>query len=1041
MIRTSFWKTKKIRPAHASHRRVVPRRPLLRAGGSCGPKMLIQSKRFLSFLVGICLVFAYPATAGEIHPDDSYSRPLIDHRPTFTTGIGCSPTGDIQSRRAHYKAHTVRCVSTEAGPALGWHFQTLDVKHAGLVLSEPIRRAPQALEFTIRNESAQPVRLRLEAQESAWQAGAKVAGLSWRIGEPVDVEAGATRICRFSFDHAHWPDRDKLRTPAYPLGHCVLLAENIQPQTPYDLTLSRLAMHYPASPLMRDAEVSLPPTISANDPVSITLQAAGGESAQVVDVEFRREPWVAWRVRLSAGEREQLRSGRCQLERTAPWFLPAGELTVGLVADGLRVAGGHECRVQVENSARPQLPQGERRLHNGRPTFFLSGKPFVWQGYASYDFSPGNVGQFGGSGTTVFCVPTCAGAHVHQNVAAVTWLEPDRFDFNELDERVFMALAANPDAVVMLRVSLALPRFWTDQHADDLVRVKIDGRPEVWSEGGFPNVSMASENWRRDQELALRKLLQHCKQQVWSQRLAGVWLTGEVTEEWFAWGCNEKLYCDYSRPNQAAFGKWLSLRGESPHPVPAPEVRNVAGRDLYADTPEGRLAAGYNRFYDELTAQTLSHFAAIVKDETQRRCLVGVFFGYVIQLAGEPRQTLAGHGALRPVLDDPNIDWLAGIPLHDFRRLADGYSTYISATQSILAAGKLYCNENDLFSWLHPSIWYTEYDPRDPRGAAYEMHRRECANDAVQGAMAQKFSLTASWHYDEQLHAEFARQREVYTRAMEADRTPVEQIAFLVDDSSLAWTPPASTYLHAAHKMLLFALARTGAPVGVWLVSDADRLPERIRFVVVANATAADPADIAKLRALIAQGGRTVLIVGPAGCVDPKRGGWDATAPARLLDLPIRVIDEVLPGHLVQLDGKPVATIEQLRPRAQLEGEGLLRYADGPGACAERGLANGGRLIWCGMPPCSSELLGRWADEAGVHKYAPDGFTLYAARGLVSVTAPRAGEAMLRFPSAVAVKDLFDGWQGEGSQMACPFAVGQTRLLLVKDLTQQEEAK
>jgi len=109
-----------------------------------------------------------------------------------------------------------------------------------------------------------------------------------------------------------------------------------------------------------------------------------------------------------------------------------------------------------------------------------------------------------------------------------------------------------------------------------------------------------------------------------------------------------------------------------------------------------------------------------------------------------------------------------------------------------------------------------------------------------------------------------------------------------------------------------------------------------------------------------------------------------------------------------------------------------MRYADGATAGLERHLPGGGRLIWCGAPPQTPAVARTWVERAGVHCYAPLDFTVHAARGLVAVTAPRAGDAELAWPAPVRVRDLFDGWAAEGTRLTCPFAAGQTRLFAVE---------
>ena len=588
-------------------------------------------------------------------------------------------------------------------------------------------------------------------------------------------------------------------------------------------------------------------------------------------------------------------SGKTTVTRTAPWYLPGRELTCGLVVDGYR-AQGAPLPIRVANPRKAALPKTERRAYNGRPTFFVDGKPLAWSGYASYDFQPGNVGEFGASGADMFVVATDAGRHVHQ-VAAPTWVDRDRYEFGELDERVAMGLQANPEAFVTLRVSLALPPFWLQDHADSAALVRTDQGDSGWEETGTPAVSLASKAWREQQARCLRALIRHCKEQPWAERVAGYILGGEVTEEWFAWGCNDGQYSDYSGVNQGAFAAWCGKKGLPFKAVPSPADRDRAGYDVYPADEAGRACAAYAQFCSDTAADTVGYFARVVKQETHGRGLVGVFYGYVMQLAGEKRQSLGGHFALRQVLEARDVDYLLGIPLHNFRRLTDGYDVYTSATESILAHGKGFVNENDLFSWLHNAHWYTEYDPADPRAGAIKMHQRVLADDLVHGVSRQWFALQADWHHDAGLQKEFAREIALNRTATTYRRDPVEEVAFVVDDTSFACMPPGTALPATTHPYFLYMLARTGAPVGVWLLSDLDRLPDRVRVVVVGNATGARKKDLAKLRRLIEKGRRTVVVTGPAGLVDPDTYQWDPNATRSLTGLPVAVEDAAATGR------------------------------------------------------------------------------------------------------------------------------------------------
>lgn len=988
------------------------------------------------------------AADGDRYPDDAFSRPAVDYIPCFETLAGISPAGGTHTRAALYRrsihrsgpvervevGHRIELTEWNGGPATQWILEPEHVDNGWMRVPLWLRRAPEAITLRIQLSGPTAATVSADITELPWPAKPELDAAAWQVGESRVVYPRAPAELRFDFkDASPRPGQELNRAaPRWPVNLLVLRLEGLTPGERYEALLAGLTVHYPTPPGVHVDEITIPSSVVAGQAVAVSFTTTGTPRARPVDVEFRLREHTLWRLRLTEDEVRALSRGG-PIYRDAPWYLPTGDYTVGLVIDGYRVAG-REGTVSVTGPP-PRLPKASVREHRGRPTFHLDGRPTSWHGYASYDYQPGNVSDFARHGANVFCMPVATGGHVH-SISSSPLTPHGEWDFTEIDEKVCQSLQDNPDGLLFPRVNLALPRQWANAHPEEQCLVESEAGLLPWEEGeAYPAPSIASPLWLRDQEAALRRTIRYCLSRPWASRLAGFWITGEVTEEWFHWACNDNAYADYSAPAQTRFTEWLRSRHvpvDEPAPIPSQAVRDCRDTDIYPEDHDHRLAALYHRHLSELTAEVIGHFARVVKEETQGRSLVGTFHGYVVQLAGEPRQALSGHFDARQLLDNPNVDFVAGIPLHDFRTLTNGYDPYVVAYESVAAAGKLYVNENDLFSWLHPGHWHVLYDPADPFGGAVSMHRRNLAADAVRGAMSQRFSLMSTWHRNDALQEEFQRHAAISRHVLGLDRTPVTQIAFLVDDTTFAWAPPASTWLNGTNKRLLHCVGRTGAPVGVWLLSDLDRLPDDVRLIVVASASAAKDEDLMKLSRALHAGGRTVIAIGPTGLVDPRTGRWEKERPAQLLGLPIEVVDERLP--VGSLSGAtPVASHPDFtRPRAQAEPPGRFQYPDGPTASAERALPGEGRLLWCGAPPLSPELWRQWIEAAGVHCYAPTGFFVHAARELVSITASTAGRAVLRFPGEVEVRDLFDGFMGQGRGIECPFAAGQTRLLQLR---------
>jgi hypothetical protein len=950
-------------------------------------------------------------------PADGYSMPAVFKPKDFFSlcRLFFQPGNSIWLAD-NYKVAELNLTSVDKQQWVRWHFiKKNESVLAVLAYRYPSRIEPVGYSIEIFNRGDQPITVSGSGQS----------------------EAPDLQIIK--------PGEDRL---VHIKGQPTLVVHGTKPELEYNIYLRDLSIYYPEAAGLSAIKIEAPKEFSAGKKMQVKLAIQGNIDKKVVDMEVRQEPWVVWRIRLSDDESNKLETNKeCVLDREVPWYLSPGEITFGLVADGYRINGA-EGSATVNNEHKPELANVERRLDHGQPTFFVNGKPFVWSGYATYNFYPGAVNEFFASEANLVHITCAAGRHFH-NVGAPTWLGGDEYDFGEIEQMVTTALQANPDARLIMRLALGLPPFWYNEHPDSLVCVQsTDGRELVWYETESMVGTLTSEAWRKQQAVAVRKLIQYCASRPWASQLIGFNICCGMTEEWFAWAsCDEiikpvKYFGDYSVTNQQAFIKWCAARGYPYNRIPDAKIRNRADYDLFPDDADGRWAAAYNLFMNETTAETIKYFAAVVKDETRRRSLVGAFYGYVVLLTGEARQSDSGQLGLREVLESDDVDYLGGVPQHLLRRLCgDGYAQNATAGESVLAHGKQYMDDNDLFSWLHPLHWHTEYDAQDPRGAVIQMHRRWLATEAIHGNSYEWFSLASDWHHDEGVMEEFAKEARIHAESLNYDRTAIEEIAFVIDDNTFSWLTPTAKAQYT-NQVLLGAFGRTGAPVGVWLLCDLGLLPERIKFVVVVNAGAPRTEDIDKLKKLIDLGGRTIMVIGVPGLVDAKTQQWNPAGLETLLGMPIRLDDGAKPARAalvetgqwlcpMQVNGRDQ---ESIRPRAYLSGDGFMKYEDGKTAGAERPLANGGRLIWCGVPPyASEEWLRKQVAAAGVHCYAPAPCSVHASKDLVSITSVYFDDrnVELNWPQEVVITDMFDGWRGQGNIISCPFKHGQTRLFKV----------
>ena len=151
-----------------------------------------------------------------------------------------------------------------------------------------------------------------------------------------------------------------------------------------------------------------------------------------------------------------------------PGLPPASRKTSGAMLSVicLLFAVGLPQTVGAKSSPIPG-PKTEIRMLNGRPTFFVDGKPFTDPLFATYVVDQHYFDQMARkAGIKLFNFTTTCGEMFYGQHAKPVWIAPDEWDFSRMDQRARMILKANPDALILPRIYIGAPKFWRDQNPD-----------------------------------------------------------------------------------------------------------------------------------------------------------------------------------------------------------------------------------------------------------------------------------------------------------------------------------------------------------------------------------------------------------------------------------------------------------------------------------------------------------------------------------------------------------------------------------------------
>jgi len=667
-------------------------------------------------------------------------------------------------------------------------------------------------------------------------------------------------------------------------------------------------------------------------------------------------------------------------------------------------------------------------IRQGAPTLLVDGRPTPALAYMTYNLQEKFVRQFAEAGVELFAFQTTSD-YDYYRLSADAWVEPEVYDYRQFDERMETILRAAPRAMVLPRVYLCSPPWWDVAHPDQLMAGKdgvYDPEPNFgWLPASMSETvlapkkmtvpSFSSKTWLEDSGAALQRFLRYAESK-YADRIIGYHLASGGSQEWYYWGAFENVFPDTSPPQEEAFRRWLRARGwigVRDQVVPSASERQRTEFGWFRD-PTGRraaLAIEYLRFHSAAVVDAIGHFARAAREVIGPDKLLGVFYGYFVDLCRCPTcWHSSGHLAMQRFMADPNINFVSSPTAYKDRRAGVGFSIFNSLTESLAHRGKLWWDENDILTERAPDL----KDPLflHPKSALESRHiqRREFANVLCHGMGAWWFDMWGGYHDDPAAMADVARMVEIGRRHVHVDRSPVAEIAVVLDDDSVHFTRCDNTLMAPLVADQLVQLGHVGAPFSVIHVDDLAAVRPH-RLYVFLDLFYAGEDRLRMVRKVTGRRGVTAVYFYAAGLVgeDLSRERMERLTGIRI------AIDERAAPLRVRVDG-PAGPIEYGMTGALSP----VVYADDPQAeCLGRFVA-GGRAglvrkrlgdatsVFSAAPAMPADLLRRLAADAGVHVYADSGEVVYANKSFLAVCGFPGTRVRLRLPEPQPLYDLFE---------------------------------
>lgn len=672
---------------------------------------------------------------------------------------------------------------------------------------------------------------------------------------------------------------------------------------------------------------------------------------------------------------------------------------------------------------------------NGVPYIAVDGNVIDTLAFKSFRPTANNVSDFYKAGVRIFHAYVSgltSALKVPYSQFGETWFGDGDYRFEALDKQIKLFADSAPDAYIFINVHLDTRQWWLDQNP---------GRAN-----SFTHLSQvaADEKWRKDTADYLKALIRHVET-YHDNRVLGYFLLGGYTTEWFS-------QFDYEETHpikQEAFRKYMN---DPAVEIPAREQLEQPEERVFLDPQADKNMIRYRKFHNELISETVLYFCHAAQEELQHKKVLGVFFGYIMELMGKGIWN-RGHLANDMVYRSPDIDLIATPSSYQFRSYDDA-SAYMILCDTLELNGKMYFDSFDHMTFMVPQLEHNT--------------RRICGDNEVMKAMGQLsiyrkdllatreqtihgirrefmqrmarrcgmwwFDMLEGWFYDDGLMEEIARLAEKSKALMEKQRHSVSQIAVFVSCESLYYVNKMSKLNTELICNQRDALARMGAPYDLYSLNDIDRVDaDQYKLFVFLDALYLTEDQRVYINRVLKGGGRSLLFIGACDYVSDADTSLDRVSALAEMELGILDQDEITvnAGNSTYGYAEPKAPTMYVRDE---KAERLGTYeVSGQCALARKVLADC-TVYYSALGNLSHQVLKQIAREAGVHIYTESGIATYINSTFVGVYNTKDAFTTVTFPAEDTYRELFSGktYTTQNKQIILPTGESPAQMLVLE---------
>ena len=616
---------------------------------------------------------------------------------------------------------------------------------------------------------------------------------------------------------------------------------------------------------------------------------------------------------------------------------------------------------------------------NGTNKISVDGKTIDSLAFKSFRPTPNNVGDFYKAGVRIFhpyCSGLRSGIQMPYSLYGEIWFGENDYRFEGFDRQMEMFLSAAPEGYFFINLHLDTREWWLEQNPDNV--------------NSFTHLSQiaANEKWRQDTKDYIKAFIRYAESK-YGDKILGYWLLGGYTTEWFSVKDREE-----SHPVKlAAFRKYL---GDENALIPSLKERTKPDTQIFLDPALDQGLIKYRRFHAELISDLVLDFSKTAKETLGGNKLVGLFFGYIMELGSCIWQW--GHLDLDRVNESPYVDMIATPASYQFRHYDDG-TAYMILTESVKENGKLYFASFDNLTFLTSTMLKNERrlcnDPEteaalrslvedfkrtdllDTREKTIHGMRREMMSRLYRQCGTWWFDMLEGWYYDDGLMEEV---KALVEKSRSLEKKPcasAAEICIFVGAEPLYYVNPSSGIHIKTVTGQRGELGKIGAPYDLYSLKDLEKADkDKYKLYIFLNAFSLTDRQREYINRELKCGGRSLFFVGAPDYIN--REGADHKRSFALLEMKGGILTE--PALTIDAFGRSYGYDKPKEPTFFIEDEGvqvLGRFSDSAKCGAALKEGEDYRIFYSALGNIPNDVFREIARMSGVHIYCENGTFTY----------------------------------------------------------------